>query len=285
MNLLIVGCGDLGGRAAKIALGRGDRVFGVRRDVSRLPSGVEPISGDVAEGESLRFPSGMDGMIYAVAASDRTDEGYSRAYPVGLSNACRALDLLNPGVPVVFVSSSAIYGEDQGRWVDEDTEPRPSRFQGARMSEAEAVLRSRGRGTSLRLGGIYGPGRTRLIEMVRSGSFDPAPPVQQWTNRIHVDDAARALLHALGLHRGAGSGLGVLNGIDEAPVIREEVLAFLADRLGVPGPSAAAPDPHGESRPFSNKRVRGDRLRETGFEYRYPTYREGYAALLGITGK
>lgn len=282
MNVLIVGCGDLGGRAAKIALGRGDRVFGVRRDVSRLPAGVEPVRGDVADGDHLQFPSGLDAMIYAVAASERTDEGYARAYPQGLSNSLQALDQSSPGVPVVFVSSTAIYGEDEGRWVDEDTEPRPGRFQGVRMAEAEGVLRARGRGTSLRLGGIYGPGRTRLIDTVRSGRFDPAPKVRQWTNRIHVDDAARAVLHALALQAEEGLAPGTLNGVDEAPVIREEVLAFIAERLGVPGPALI--DAHEESRPFSNKRVRGDRLLGSGFGHRYPTYREGYSALLGTTG-
>ncbi len=285
MNLLIVGCGDLGGRVAKLALGRGDRVIGVRRDAGRVPSGVDPIAGDVADPASLRFPSGMDAMVYAVAASERTDEGYARAYPRGLGHALGALDRTSPGSPVVFISSTAVYGENDGQWVDEDTELQPARFQGERMAEAEAVLRSRGHGTSLRLGGIYGPGRTRLIDLVRAGTFDPAPPVRQWTNRIHVDDAARAAVHLLDRHLGGSCGAEVLNGVDEAPVLREEVLSFIADLLGVPGPAPGMDDAHEESRPFTNKRVRGDRLRESGFRYRYPTFREGYSALLGITGK
>lgn len=283
MKLLIVGCGDLGGRVARLALGRGDQVLGVRRDPGRVPAGVEPIRGDVGEAASLVFPSGIDAMIYSVAASERTDAGYRRAYPQGLSHAIEALDRSSPGAHVVFVSSTAVYGENGGRWVDEETLPFPTRFQGVRMAEAEAVLAKRGRGTSLRLAGIYGPGRTRLIETVRSGSFDSRPAVRQWTNRIHVDDAARALLHVVDLHLGGEPVPGILNGVDAEPAIREDVLAFLAQRLGMPPATPGLADE--ESRPFSNKRVRGDRLRGSGFEVRYPSFREGYDALLEITGK
>ena len=132
------------------------------------------------------------------------------------------------------------------------------------------------RGTVLRLSGIYGPGRTRLIDQVKGGTAVlPAGP--QWTNRIHRDDAAAAIVH---LVMDVGSPAPVYLGSDELPVDLGEVLLFLAGELGLPHP------PRGEATSSRGgaRRVDSSLLRSSGFSFTYPTYREGYRAVLAGHG-
>ena len=130
--------------------------------------------------------------------------------------------------------------------------------------------------TVIRFGGIYGPGRTRLIDSLREGiaTCVEQPPV--YTNRIHRDDGAAALQHLMELYDPQPLYIGV----DDHPAPHCEVLRWLAERLGVPGPTvvnaATAPD----TLLRANKRCRNARLRASGFRFRYPSYKEGYAALL-----
>ncbi|MHC4895149.1 MAG: Rossmann-fold NAD(P)-binding domain-containing protein [Planctomycetota bacterium] len=178
----------------------------------------------------------------------------------------------------MFVSSTAVYGQADGEWVDEDSPTEPEGFNGRVLLEAEALLDAcPSRTTSLRLGGIYGPGRTRLVESVLNGEMDlPAGPAAH-TNRIHRDDAALAIVHLLELDEPDS----IYNGVDRDPADRREVLTWLADRLDVPRPTVGS-GTSASSR--GNKRVKSDRLVESGFEFRYPTFREGYESVIAGLG-
>ncbi len=127
-------------------------------------------------------------------------------------------------------------------------------------------------GTVLRLGGIYGPGRTSLLERARSG----VPGGPAFTNRIHRDDAAAALLHLALLPTAEPCYVGV----DCEPATEAEVLAWLARRLGVTPAEAPGVAPSSSRRARGSKRCRNARLLASGFRFRYPTWREGYEALL-----
>jgi nucleoside-diphosphate-sugar epimerase len=218
----------------------------------------------------------------------------------GLSNVLDALerDRKHDGVAlpslvrrVLFVSSTAVYGDAGGGWVDESTTPEPGGFSGRIIREAEDLLQKRLLGTGitpvvLRLGGIYGPGRTRLIDQVRSGSaVVPAEP--RYTNRIHRDDAAAAIVH---LSTMADEPAPVYLGVDNDPAELGEVQRFLAAELGLPGPASdvpgGSPDGSGGGEPSrgGNKRCSNALLRSTGFEFAYPTFREGYRAILAGQG-
>jgi nucleoside-diphosphate-sugar epimerase len=148
------------------------------------------------------------------------------------------------------------------------------------LVEAEDLLRSRLSGTStttsLRLGGIYGPGRTRLIDQVRSGSA-VIPEDLRYTNRIHRDDAAAAIVHLATM---ADAPAPVYVGVDDEPADLGAVLRFLASELGLPEPQA------GDAGPArgGNKRCRNDLLRKTGFNFTFPTFREGYRDVIAGNG-
>jgi nucleoside-diphosphate-sugar epimerase len=175
----------------------------------------------------------------------------------------------------VFVSSTGVYAQQDGSWVDEDTPAEPREFSDRALLDGErAVLGGPLPATVLRLGGIYGPGRTRLIESVRRGEARVRPGL--YTNRIHRDDAAGALAHLLALAEPAPVYLGV----DDEPAAEADVLNWIADRLGLPRPPASRAVPHDRLEHRGNKRCRNARLRGSGYGFRYPTFREGYASLM-----
>ena len=174
----------------------------------------------------------------------------------------------------MFTSSTAVYAQSGGEWVDEDSETAPHRFNGRVLLEAEARIHAAPwPGCSLRLGGLYGPERTRLQQSVREGRvrLDPGPP--RFTNRIHLDDAAAALEHLLTVK----DLPSVLLGVDDEPADANDVLRFLAGEFGLPEPPFA--DSPGATR-VGSKRCRNARLRAGGFELAFPTYREGYRSTI-----
>ncbi|HEX9086380.1 MAG TPA: NAD-dependent epimerase/dehydratase family protein, partial [Arthrobacter sp.] len=198
MTVLMAGCGDLGTEAGLRFAAAGHRVVGWRRSPEKLPAAIEGAAADLGSGKLPPIPADTTAVVVAIAADSPTEAAYRAAYVDGLSNVLDAV--LGSGAPVrrvLFVSSTAVYGDAGGDWIDERTTPDPGGFSGRIIREAEDLLISRLSGTGitpvvLRLGGIYGPGRTRLIDQVRGGSaVIPAEP--RFTNRIHRDDAAAAI--------------------------------------------------------------------------------------------
>jgi nucleoside-diphosphate-sugar epimerase len=273
-RVLIAGCGYVGTALGERLVERGAEVWAVRRDPSALPRSFQKIAADLASPADLSaIPRELDYVVYAASAGESSDAAYERAYVLGLSNVLRLIE--GSAVRrVFFTSSTAVYGQADGAWVDEASETRPTHFSGRRTLEAEALLlASRTPGTVLRCAGIYGPGRTRLIEAVRQGT---ASVSSRFTNRIHRDDIAGAILFLMD----AGEAPSTLILSDDEPAPQRDVTAFLAEKLGVSVSAAAPADPSGRG---GDKRCKNTRLKATGYQLLYPTYREGYAAMLDGT--
>jgi nucleoside-diphosphate-sugar epimerase len=198
---------------------------------------------------------------------------------VGLANLLAALEEQGQRPrSFVFVSSTAVFAQSRGEWVDEDSPAEPEHFSGRRLLEAEGLLReSPLRGTVLRLGGIYGPRRTRLVEKVRQGRAVFGRGRSHYTNRIHRDDCVGALRHLIRMESPESLYLGV----DADPAEDSTVMRWLAGTLGAPEPRAATRHEEAERQlRRGNKRCRNTRLVESGYEFLYPTFREGYTAVL-----
>lgn len=282
MTVLLAGCGDLGTEAGLRFAGLGQRVVGWRRSPAKLPPAIEGAAADLGTPNLPPVPADTSAVVIAVAADEPTEEAYRAAYLRGVANVLDALerDGVVPG-RVLFVSSTAVYGDAGGDWVDEATPPEPGGFSGQVLVEAEELLRGRLAGTgtsavSLRLGGIYGPGRTRLIDQVRGGSAI-VPRDVRYTNRIHRDDAAAAIVHLATM---AAEPAPMYIGVDNDPADLGTVLRFLALELGIGEP------PVGDAAPArgGNKRCRNDLLRSTGFGFTFPSFREGYRDILAGHG-
>ncbi|MBO0907908.1 NAD-dependent epimerase/dehydratase family protein [Arthrobacter sunyaminii] len=281
MTVLIAGCGDLGTEAGLRFAAAGFSVLGWRRSPEKIPA---PITGRAADltgssGELPRIPADTDVVVIAVAAGRRSEDAYRAAYVDGTANVLDALE--RDGVHpqrILFVSSTAVYGDAGGAWVDENTPAAPPSATAAVILEAEELLHSRRPdAVVLRLSGIYGPGRTRLIDSVTAGTA-AVPAAPHLTNRIHRDDAAAAIVHLM-TRDPAPEPLYV--GVDDEPADLADVLRFLATELGrdLPAPSGPGGSSRGGDRLLSNARLRG-----TGFEFAYPTFREGYRAVLSGYG-
>jgi nucleoside-diphosphate-sugar epimerase len=175
-----------------------------------------------------------------------------------------------------------VYAQDDGSWVDEGSPAEPAEGTGRRILEGERLVASAPfTGVTLRLAGIYGPGRTRLLEQVRSGEARIPRDEPRYTNRIHRDDCAGAIVHLLALATPDALYLGV----DREPAPIADVQRWLAAELGVPAPPAEADPENVQDSPSarrnrSNKRCKNDRLIASGYVFRYPTFREGYRAIL-----
>jgi len=277
-NLLIAGCGYVGSALARARVVRGDNVFGLKRNPVDMPSGVVPIAADLAVPRSLaELPAAIDVVVYAASPGGRDDAFYRTAYVEGLRNLIAALAKQGQAPRrTIFVSSTAVYGQSRGEWVDETSETTPEHFSGRRLLEAETLLRGSGLpGVVLRLGGIYGPRRTRLIDEVRQGRAAVARGGPHYTNRIHRDDCVGALDHLIDKPDPAECYLGV----DSEPEDEAVVLRWLAGVLGASPPRVAGADQRRERRGGS-KRCRNALLLASGYSFRYPGYRDGYTALL-----
>ncbi|WP_457972418.1 SDR family oxidoreductase [Arthrobacter sp. D1-17] len=282
MTILLAGCGDVGTEAGLRFAAAGQKVVGWRRSPSKLPPAIEGVAADLSSPDLPPVPADTTAVVVAVAADSPTEAAYRAAYVDGLAHVLDALE--RDGVTphrVLFVSSTAVYGDADGGWVDESTTPAPGSFSGRILVEAESLLADRLRGTSsaavaLRLGGIYGPGRTRLIDQVRTGSAI-VPDVPRYTNRIHRDDASGAIVQLCMMENEPSP---VYVGVDNDPAELGDVLRFLAAELGLDAPPTGDA---GDAR-AGNKRCSNALLRATGYSFRYPTFREGYRDILAGVG-
>lgn len=282
MTILLAGCGDLGTEAGLRFAAAGRRVVGWRRSPDKLPAEIEGVAANLSTAELPPVPADTTAVVIAVAADGPTEVAYRAAYVDGVGHVLDALerDSVTPQ-RILFVSSTAVYGDADGAWIDESTILEPGGFSGRIMREAEDLLLKRLDGTGitpilLRLGGIYGPGRTRLIDQVRTGAA-VIPDRPRYTNRIHRDDAARAIVHLCTMTAEPASAY---LGVDDDPAELGDVLRFLAAELGMAVPPTAS---LGDAR-GGNKRCSNALLRGTGFSLKYPSFREGYRDILAGVG-
>ena len=269
---VIAGCGDLGGKAGIELVHSGYHVVGLRRNADRAPAALERQSVDLTrEVPELRAETAV--LVVALSPGGRTPEDYRNTLYAGLGNVLDAVERKVSVPPrALLVSSTAVYGVSDGSRVDEETPADPPTSTAVVLREVEDLLHSRLPGSAvLRLGGLYGRGRGTMVSAVRDGRAEiAADPVH--TNRIHRDDAARAVVH---LCTRPAAPDAVYLGVDDEPAERGDVLRFIADELGVPHPRV------GEEPPArGGKRCCNRRLRATGFDFLHPTYREGYRSII-----
>lgn len=277
-SLLIAGCGDVGTRLGLRLAAAGWRVHGLRRAVERLPAQILPVAGDLqADACPPGWPAdGLDYLVYCAAATERDEAGYRAAYVAGLR---RVLGWLAEHGQrprrLLFVSSSGVYGQQGGEWVDEASPAEATGFSGRVMLEAEQLALTSGIAASVvRLTGIYGPGREWLLGQVRQG-YQVASEPPLYGNRIHVDDAAGLLAFLLQADdRGVALDDCYL-GVDDEPAPLHEVVAWLRGQLGVSHWAEQS-----SVRRAGSKRCSNARARALGWAPEYPSYREGYAAVL-----
>ena len=276
--VLIVGCGDVGSRLATQLLQADWKVYGLRRSIDRLPKGVIGVAADLFSTQCpTQWPTELiDYVVYSVAATEHDEAGYQAAYVQSLTHTLSWLKQHNQHPKhLLFVSSSGVYVQQAGEWVDENSPTEATRYSGRIMLEAEQIALNSGIPASVvRLTGIYGPGREWLLGQVRKG-YRVANDPPQYGNRIHADDAGGLLAFLLEVHQQGKKLDACYIGVDNEPASLAEVVDWLRKQLGVTEWSDEA-----SVRRAGSKRCSNARVRALGWEPRYPSYREGYAAIL-----
>ncbi|MEZ6076448.1 MAG: NAD-dependent epimerase/dehydratase family protein [Pirellulaceae bacterium] len=297
---LIVGCGYVGAQVARRGCEAGHTVYALTRSQSRFPElkalGVQPCWGHWLEPHSLVNLPAIDRIL--VAVPHRADDTWlppgepigeqdvglvERTHAVGLQSLLAAIPA--GWKQLVYLSTTGVYGESSEGWVDEQTPVSPTRL-GPRIAvTAEHWLTQNlanrlGSGQSfctVRLAGIYGPGRIPLAERLRRGQ-PLAVPRDGYLNLVHVSDIARMVSALLGNSLQHSTYLFS----DGQPVLRETFYRHLAELCGVPDPEFIEPDRRDpKARRATDKRVSPARiLAETGFEFEFPDYRSGLAHAL-----
>jgi nucleoside-diphosphate-sugar epimerase len=283
MAKLIFGCGYLGERVARRWLESGEQVFAVTRSPSRAQAlaarGLTPVLADVTRPESLTGLPSASTVLFAVGFDRTAGVPMRQVQVAGLQAALAALAVGTDRF--VYVSSTGVFAQSHGEWVTEQSACQPQREQGKICLEAEQALSAHPLGNQaiiLRMAGLYGPGRIPNAQRIRD--HEPIAVADQgWLNLIHVDDAAEVVLAAE--TRSTPPRMYLVS--DGHPVERQEYYAQLARLLNAPPPRFTAADVGAASsqRAMSNKRIDNARLQtELGLAFRYPTYREGLAAIV-----
>lgn len=286
---LICGCGYLGERVARRWVSQGHEVVATTRSVDRAAElrqlGIRPQVVDITR--PFVFPDPLppiDTVLFAVGFDRSSGQSIREVYAGGLTNL---LDALPPSIGrIVYISSTGVYGDATGEWVDESTPCQPRRAGGQACLEAEQILQQHPLGTRgivLRLAGIYGPGRVPKMSAVRAGEPVESPELG-WLNLIYVDDAVSAVLAAEQLRQTPEC----FNVSDGHPVLRGDFYRELARLLHAPEPRFVSPTPGtgAAERAGSDKRISNARIRQRlQFVPQFPTYREGLRAIASLAAE
>ena len=274
----IVGSGYVGSVAADLFKLSNYQVWSGRRTAK----GGTDLSLDVLRPES--FPKELlqaEIVIYCVAADASKDEAYRLAYVEGLKNVLTALEQESKKLTrFIFVSSTGVYAQNEGEEIDEDSLTSPTNFSGIRLLEGEALLKALGsKATAVRFSGIYGPGREGIIQEVTSGREFAAQRLDTYSNRIHRDDCARLLLFLSETKQLKP----IYIGSDRAPALTKEIVNWLGEKLSYPIKNYSvkiSQNLEGGVRARGNKRCSSALICLQGFEFIYPTYKEGFSQIL-----
>lgn len=268
-KILIVGCGDIGSKLARLLADTGHEVVATRRHSFEL-QGVQAMIADVTQPQTLLFPAGLDYVFVVLAPNESSEAAYRAVYFEGTKNVLAALQ--GQAIKRIFwVSSSSVYGQDAGEWVDEDSPAEPSRATAKVLRETEIFLKKAiWPVTVVRFAGIYGPGRNRLLKWVQEARPVQAEP-PQWTNRIHVDDCAGLLVFLMGKDRAGVALEPIYLGVDSKPVPQHEILGWLAAEMKLPKVEHET-----RSGASMNKRLSNKRILALGYEFHYPDFQAGY---------
>jgi|TARA_B110000211_G_scaffold122655_1_gene141499 nucleoside-diphosphate-sugar epimerase len=280
LKILFAGCGDIGTRSATRLASDFD-CFGLKRKPQTLPGFISPIAGSMTDLDLMVevLNQDFDVLVATLTPDGFNPEAYQRAYVDSAKILASAMALAS-SVPklVIWVSSTSVYGHCNGDWVDELSPTTAQSFSGKLLLEAEQQITALPCATVIvRFSGIYGPGRTRMLDQIIAGKGRPAQP-QQWSNRIYSEDCAGVLAHLVRAFDTGKELESLYIATDCAPVTQHDLRIWLAEQLEV-----ELKDEIVEQKAI--RRCSNQRLLNSGYEFLYPSYKEGYQSLIEARSK
>jgi nucleoside-diphosphate-sugar epimerase len=284
MRVLIAGCGYVGTALGARLKAQHHEVTGLRRSLAGVDelvaAGIDGRMADITRRADLAgLPADWDWVIHCGAPSSLDAAGYRGVYVEGIRELIAWLRG-HPPRAFVFTSSTSVYEQNDGSIVTEDSPTEPTSENAQLLLEAENLLRSAADagfpGRILRVAGIYGPGRNRIEAMAKGKGMLPRDG-DRWMNMVHRDDLVEAILRAFEQGRDGA----VYNVADGSPVLQRDFAQWLLREMGRTQEAVVHDVSRSAGRTPTHKRVSAEKIRrELGWEPRFPSFREGYAASL-----
>ncbi|MDD1628524.1 MAG: SDR family oxidoreductase [Methylococcaceae bacterium] len=277
-KILIIGCGAIGTQLAQALSANGHQVTGLKRNPPKTEAGnISYFTADITSPADLKdLPLDFDTLYFIVSPDGRNEESYRDIYESGINNLLNKFSLAGFNPHWIFVSSTSVYSQSQGEWVDEDSIAQPENVTSQLIRQAEQKLMALDADNIVvRFSGIYGPGRESLLRMaMQSPAIQQNPPY--FTNRIHQQDCIGVLAFLLE-RRLAGVALEqcyLASDDDPAPIW--EVMSWLAEHMNSQPPTVKSVDKNCAM----NKRCDNQRLKALGYKFHYPSFKDGYLELI-----
>ncbi|RUO56159.1 NAD(P)H-binding protein [Pseudidiomarina homiensis] len=268
-TIAFLGYGDIAERTSSLLQFAGfTQMRGMCRhpDNKNNPAHIELLAGDASNAADLErlVDADVDVVVITLTPNRKSEDPYFNGYVL----PCRLLQhqLQSQGLRprIIYISSTGVYDQRDGEWIDERTPAEPSDHHGQMLLQAEQTIATATDQVSiLRCSGIYGPNRTRLAEMLISGEAVITPA---WTNRIHADDVAGFIAFLI-QHPDKQQPMFLVS--DDEPLPQEAAYGRLAERLGVDLSTFPRSDDIGRR---GSKRISNRLLRASGYQLQHPTY-------------
>ncbi len=276
-KILIAGCGDIGTSLGKALIEKGHYVAGLRRHPPIENMGIHFIPADLTNPATLtNIDTDFDQVFFMAAPKLHDLNAYREIYEFGLKNLLYIFSQSHHKPHWISVSSTSVYGQTDGEWVDEESLTEPRKYNGQlQLLSEQSVLAENKSNLVVRFAGIYGPGRRRMLSIAgKGGPIQFRPPY--YTNRIHKEDCIGVLMFLFEKRVEGKKLYSRYLASDDGPAPMWEVVSWLAKKLKSKPPEIKQEDKD----VTQNKRCCNKRLKELGYRFQYPTYKEGYPQLI-----
>ncbi len=277
-KILIIGCGSIGTQLAHNLAAKGHDVTGLKRNPPKLDIGeINYFTADISLAYQLvQLPLDFEFIYFIVSPDGRNKESYQAIYEIGLTNLIDRFAKEGASPNWIFVSSTSVYGQSEGEWVDEESITQPDNITSQYIRQAEQQLMDlNAQNIVVRFSGIYGPGREYLLRMAKQQSVIQKDP-PYYTNRIHQQDCIGVLIFLLEQSLAGVTLEQCYLASDDDPATMWDVMSWLTEHLSCKPPEVKVND----KAVGMNKRCNNQRLKTLGYHFQYPDFKAGYLELI-----
>ena len=277
-KILIIGCGSIGTQLAHNLAAKGHDVTGLKRNPPKLDIGeINYFTADISLAYQLEeLPLDFEFIYFIVSPDGRNKESYQTIYEIGLTNLIARFAKEGASPNWIFVSSTSVYGQSEGEWVDEESIAQPDNITSQYIRQAEQQLMDLNpQNIVVRFSGIYGPGREYLLRMAKQQSVIQKDP-PYYTNRIHQQDCIGVLIFLLEQSLAGVTLKQCYLASDDNPATMWDVMSWLTEHLSCKPPEVKVND----KEVGMNKRCNNQRLKTLGYHFQYPDFKAGYLELI-----
>ena len=277
-KILIIGCGSIGTQLAHNLAAKGHDVTGLKRTPPKLDIGeINYFTADISLAYQLEeLPLDFEFIYFIVSPDGRNKESYQTIYEIGLTNLIARFAKEGASPNWIFVSSTSVYGQSEGEWVDEESIVQPDNITSQYIRQAEQqLINLNPQNIVVRFSGIYGPGREYLLRMAKQQTaIQKIPPY--YTNRIHEQDCIGVLVFLLEQSLAGVAMDQCYLASDDNPASMWDVISWLTEHMNCPAPKVKVNDKD----VIMNKRCNNKRLKSLGYQFQYADFKAGYIELI-----